>query len=105
MRGLIVFRVGAVVANLRIGQNHDLPGVGRVSENFLVAGNGGIKNYFPVTFAFCSVALTAEDSAIFQRKYCLHRFSGGVDFMNFSRHTGIRDRARLWIIGMKSNLA
>src|SRR6185312_2971750 len=86
--GFIVFRIGAVVADLRIGQNHDLAGIGRVSEDFLVAGERGIKNYFAVTFAFRAVTSAAEDSSIFQRKDCLHWISLGADFINFIRHIG-----------------
>ena len=74
-RGFVVFWVGAVVADFRIGENDDLTSVGRIGENFLIAGDGSIKNYFPVTFAFGSVAFAAEDSAIFQRKDRLHSCS------------------------------
>ena len=71
-RGFVVFRVGSVIADFRIGENYDLAGVGRIGENFLIAGDGSIENHFPVTFAFCSVAFAAEDSAVFQRKDSLH---------------------------------
>src|SRR5207245_2266208 len=74
-RGLVVFRVGAVVADFRIGENYDLARVGRIGENFLIAGDGSIENYFPVTFAFGSVAFASEDSSIFQRKDRLHSCS------------------------------
>jgi hypothetical protein len=76
MRGFVVFRVGAVVADLGISQDDNLAGVRWVGEDFLVAGERGIKNYFPVTFAFRTVASAAEDPSIFQRKNCLHGFSG-----------------------------
>ena len=36
--GLVVCLVGAVVADLRIGENDDLPGIGRIGGDFLVAG-------------------------------------------------------------------
>jgi hypothetical protein len=45
-RRLVVFNVGAVISDLRIGKNDDLSGVGRIGENFLIAGDGSIKNYF-----------------------------------------------------------
>src|ERR1700692_3001618 len=73
--GFVVFWVGSVVSDFRIGENDDLASVGRVGENFLIAGDGSIKNYFPVTFAFCSVAFAAEDSPVFQRKDRLHSYS------------------------------
>ena len=74
-RGFVVFGVGAVVADFRIGENYNLAAVGRIGENFLIAGDGSIKNYFPVTFAFGAVAFASEDSAVFQRKDSLHSCS------------------------------
>src|SRR5580658_339596 len=74
-RGLGIFVVCAVVADFRIGEDYDLASVRRVGENFLIAGDGSIKNYFPVTFAFGSVAFASEDSSIFQRKDRLHSCS------------------------------
>ncbi len=76
MRGFVVVGIGAVIADLGIGQDNDLAGVGGVGEDFLVTSQRGIKNYFPVTFAFRTVASAAEDPSIFQRKNCLHGFSG-----------------------------
>src|SRR5580692_7402803 len=84
-RGLVVFLVGAVVADLRIGQDNNLPRVGGISEDFLVAGDGSIKNDFAVAFAFGAVAFASEDSPVFQRKDSLHSRSGGVDFKDFIR--------------------
>src|SRR5207302_10593595 len=73
---LVVFRIGAVIPDFRIGQDNDLAGVRRVGENFLVAGDGSIENNFAVALCFCSVTFAAEDSAIFQRKDGLHSRSG-----------------------------
>src|SRR5258708_7217772 len=87
VRGLVIVRVGAVVANFWIRQDNDLPGIRRIGENFLVAGNGGIKNDFAVTLAFCSVASAAEDSAVFQRK------------------DGVHSRSRGWILQILSSAA
>src|SRR6185437_83580 len=98
----IVFRVGSVIADLRIGQDDDLAGVGGISENFLVAGEGGIKNDFAVTFAFCAVTSAAEDSSIFQRKDCLHCISRGADFINFIRRFASQEAHWLWISRQKS---
>src|SRR6266550_1049657 len=88
-RSFVVFGVGAVVSDFRIGENDDLAGVGRVGKDFLIAGDGSIKNYFPVTFAFGSVAFASEDSAVFQRKDGLHLVSGGVDFKDSNREEEI----------------
>src|SRR5207244_7357125 len=71
----VVFRIGAVIADLGVSQNYDLARVGRISKNFLVACDGSIKNDFAVAFAFCAVAFAAEDAPIFQRKDRLHSSS------------------------------
>src|SRR6266550_2384714 len=73
--GFVVFRIGAVVPDFRIGENYNLATIRRVSENFLVASDGSIENDFAVTFAFGAVAFAAEDSAVFQRKDSLHSCS------------------------------
>src|SRR5208282_26154 len=70
--GLAVFGIGAVVSDFRVGQDNDLSGVRRVGENFLVAGNGSIKNDFARALAFSAVAFASEDSAVFERKDRLH---------------------------------
>ena len=74
-RRFVVVGVGAVVADLRIGQNNNLAGIGGVGEDFLLTGDGSIENNFPVTFAFGAVAFAAEDAPIFQRKDSLHSCS------------------------------
>src|SRR5947209_19985466 len=75
--GFVVFRIGAVIADVRVGEYYDLPGVGWIGEDFLVSGKRGIKHYFPVALCFRSVAFASEDAAIFQRKDCLHLFLRG----------------------------
>src|SRR6202047_3073446 len=84
-RGLVVVVVGSVVADFWVGQDNNLSGVGGISKNFLIAGDGSIENYFPVTLAFGAVAFASEDSPVFQRKDCLHSRSGAMDFKDFSR--------------------
>src|SRR5262249_1947447 len=66
--GFIVFGVGSVIADLRVGEDNDLSCVRGIGEDFLVTSDGSIENYFPVTFGLCSVAFAAEDPPIFQRK-------------------------------------
>src|SRR5437667_7605613 len=74
-RGFVVFRIGAVISDFRIGENNNLAAVRRIGENFLVAGDGSIKNDLAVTFAFGAVAFAAEDAPVFQRKDSLHQCS------------------------------
>src|SRR5207244_11204334 len=69
-RGLVVFRIGAVISDFRIGENNNLAAVRRIGENFLVAGDGSIKNDLAVTFAICAVAIAAKVYPIFQRTEC-----------------------------------
>src|SRR3984885_11638102 len=75
-RSFVVFLVGAVVADLRVGQDNDLSRIRWVGEDFMVAGDGSIKNDFAVAFAFGAVAFASEDSPVFQRKDSLHSRSG-----------------------------
>src|SRR5271169_1632197 len=64
----VVVGVGAVIADLGIGENYNLPGIGGVGEYFLVAGDASIKNDFAVTFTFVAEAFAVEDASVFQRK-------------------------------------
>jgi len=75
MSGFVIVRVGAVIADLRIGQDNNLSCIGGIGEDFLITGDGSIKNDFPVAFAFRAVTYAAEDSSILQRKDSLHRNS------------------------------
>src|SRR5437899_11075057 len=72
--GFVVFRIGAVIADLRVGEYYDLPGVGWIGEEFLVSGKTGIKNYFSVALCFRAAALASQAAAIFKRKHILHLF-------------------------------
>jgi len=45
-RGLLIVQIGADIANVRIGQANDLPGVAGIGENFLVTGEAGVENDF-----------------------------------------------------------
>src|SRR5262252_7013823 len=76
-RGLAVFRSSTVVADFGVGENNDLSGIGRVSKNFLVAGNGSVENDFAGALAFGAVTFASEDAAVFERKDCLHLCSWG----------------------------
>ena len=72
---LVVCLVGAVVADLGIGKNDNLAGIGRIGSDFLVTGKGSIENDFALAFARVPVALAAEDAPVFERKNRLHRLS------------------------------
>src|SRR5277367_364923 len=70
--GFVIFWICAVVSNFGIGQDDDLPGIRWIGENFLVSGNGSIKNDFARALAFSAVAFASEDSAVFECKDRLH---------------------------------
>ena len=44
----------AGVADVRIGQRHQLPRVGRIGEDLLVAGHGGVEHHFADRQAGCA---------------------------------------------------
>ena len=69
---LVIGAVGAVIADLGIGEDDDLAGVGGVGSDFLVTGKGSIKNNLALAFAGVSVALALKDAPVFERKECLH---------------------------------
>jgi len=62
---------------MRVREDNDLPCIRWIGEYFLVSGERGIKNYFPVALCFGSVAFASEDAAIFQCKDRLHSISRG----------------------------
>ena len=43
VHGLDVVLVGADIADMREGEGDDLPGIGRIGEDLLVAGHGGVE--------------------------------------------------------------
>ncbi len=45
LAGLDIFAVYSGIADMRIGERDNLFGIGRVGENFLVAGHGGVENH------------------------------------------------------------
>ena len=56
----VVCLVGAVVADLGIGENDDLPGIGRIGGDFLITGKGSIKNDFALAFARVPIAVARK---------------------------------------------
>src|SRR4051794_23826863 len=52
----VVGVVGAVIANLGVGEDDNLPGIGRIGGDFLITGKGSIKNDLALAFTRVSVA-------------------------------------------------
>ncbi len=74
-RGLVVRAIGAVVADLWVGEDDDLASVGGIGGNFLITGERGVKNDFTLAFAQVSMAVAAEDAPVFERENGLHCLS------------------------------
>ena len=67
---LDVFLVGADIADMRKGEGNDLAGIGRIGENFLVAGKRGVEADFRFADARRAKALAFDDGAISQNQQC-----------------------------------
>jgi hypothetical protein len=55
---------------LGIGEDNDLPGIGRVGENFLISGEGGIENHLSGPLGGRTKAAALEDASVFQGEDC-----------------------------------
>ena len=64
--GFIVFRVHPGIADVWIGQGHDLLGIRRIGENFLIAGHGGVEHHFTHGFTRGANGDTPKEASIFQ---------------------------------------
>ncbi|MNE71568.1 hypothetical protein D3C80_1674540 [compost metagenome] len=54
---------------MRIGQGDDLLAVGRIGENFLIAGHGGIEYHLADALPVGTDGFTAENAAVGKREY------------------------------------
>src|SRR5215471_11623551 len=69
--GRFVVRLAcAVVADLRVGENYDLPGIRGIGENLLISGNGSVENDFAGAFGGRTKAPALEDRSVFQGQDC-----------------------------------
>src|ERR1039457_1000883 len=73
---LVVREVCAVVADLGVGENNNLSGIGGIGSDFLVSGKRSIKNDFTQAFTWVPIAEATEDAPVFERQNRLHRVSG-----------------------------
>ena len=62
---LHVLEVDARVADLRIGQGNDLPGIGGIGKNLLVTGHRRIENHLADGHARYADRLPTEQAAVF----------------------------------------
>jgi hypothetical protein len=52
MRGFLVLRICANIADVRVGEANHLPGIAGIGENFLITREAGIENDFPAAANF-----------------------------------------------------
>ena len=66
--GLDVFVVGADVADMREGEGDDLPGIGRIGQDFLIAGHRGVEADLADRVAGGAEAETLQHGAVRQHQ-------------------------------------
>jgi hypothetical protein len=66
----------AIVADLRVGEDDDLPGVGGVGEDFLVSGDGGVEDDLAAPLGARTKSAALEDRPVLQGKNCLVQLDG-----------------------------
>ena len=71
---LVVGGAGSVIADLGIGQDHDLAGIRGVGEDFLIAGECGIEDNFAASLGGRTKTPALEDAPVFQGEYCSGQF-------------------------------
>ena len=87
--GFAVARVGAVVADLGIGQNDDLARVRGIGEDLLVAGDGSIEDNLAGSSVGAPKAPALEDRAVFQgQDCCIQAVSSGEGVRTISARPG-----------------
>lgn len=67
-RRFFVLRIRADVSNVWVRQADNLPGVTRIGENFLVAGETCIENDFAPSAGDRARRATAKDAPVFERQ-------------------------------------
>ena len=65
LRGLEILGVGAGIADVRVGQRDDLPAVGRIREDLLVAGHRRIEYHLAGCVALRPNRKTLENRSVF----------------------------------------
>ncbi len=66
--GLDIFLVGADIADMGKCEGDDLAGIGRIGEDLLITGHGGIEADFADGMAGCAEANTFEHGAVRQNE-------------------------------------
>ena len=69
-----ILGIDAGVADLGVGHGDHLPLVGRIGQDLLISGHGGVKDDLATDFARSTKGFTFEDAPIGERKNCFHDF-------------------------------
>jgi hypothetical protein len=69
-RRFFIVRIRADVADMRIRQAHDLPGIAGITENFLVTGETGVENDFAAAARDRARSAAIKDASVFEREDC-----------------------------------
>lgn len=68
MRRFFVIEIGTNIADVRIGEADDLPGITGIGENFLVSSEAGIKNDFAAAARDRAGRAAVKYAPVFQRE-------------------------------------
>ena len=68
LAGFFVVQIRADVADVRVRQADDLPGIAGIGENFLVSGKAGIENDFAAPTRDRAGRAAVKYAPVFQRK-------------------------------------
>jgi hypothetical protein len=68
MPGLLIIQIRADIANVRVRQTHNLPGITGIRENFLVTGEAGIENDFAAPACDGAGRAAVKDAPVFERE-------------------------------------
>ena len=69
---LHVLKVDARVANHRVGHRHDLPLVGGIGQDFLIAGHRGVETHLPGCRSLRSKSVATEHRTVFKGENRVH---------------------------------
>jgi hypothetical protein len=65
-----IFRINSVISYLGIGHDNDLPGIGGICQDLLIAGDRGVKDDLATGLACSAKTLSLENQSILKYKKC-----------------------------------
>jgi hypothetical protein len=66
----LVLEICADIADMGIRQANNLPGIARISENFLITGKAGIENDFTAAARNRAGRAAAKEAPVLERQDC-----------------------------------